>query len=1270
MKNKNLILGLLFLLWAGTVIAQENNRFTDASRLTYVKKKTGANGQGSMVGIQDSRVKYHKIQYRGRLTYDQNIIFDDPSGSHGTHVTLKAFGNGNLTPVKNQAADGTEVFSQFKEATLYNTLQAHPNLYVTNRSLGGDIAGSYGPKTRFLDKAILDHENFIYVFSSGNEKGSTEARTSYGLYTSNNSNFNGIGADNMWARISGSRKHGKNGITVGALRTMDKPSTISSPGPAYDGRIKPEIVANGGKPNAATSFVAPVIAASITVLQQLYKDAHPQKLAAPSAYLKALLLNTADDIGRPGPDFTTGFGRVNSRRAYEAMKKDQMASYNLTMNDEVSVDFDGSGSNIISIPTPTQGSKWARLKIMLYWHDVDDESSPNKALVNDIDLSASHFKFNGTLIKNYLPLVPDPRYLSGANGNKLLDLAQERVDHLNNVEQIVIENPIPGSYVKVDLSAYAIPNGSQLCYVVYDLVPEELVLTYPVAGETDVFVQGESEYIRWDANGFKGDATSSSDNDQFQIEMWIDGTWKLINTIRNQDYEGNPTNYAHNEDRHYLLDLDAIEAQFGTFDNFAITRIRIMALDKNGTPIPDAISESGDITICKTVKQLSMTSLCEDGGMSSAAFTWNPIAGANDYRVYRLGLSNQEMQPVQYTNGQTGVLLKHIERNGLPEDGKTEWREWVAIAPIFRDAGGNEIEGRRCQAIEITGSDFGCEAAVIPVGGLHTRVMNTDLHAHVLPVSGKPITNIQFQYNLGGAWINVGPLNTQVYTTAETISQFLNFPAPDRINTGDKYHFRLEYEVSGVPKTTAALSIQLPAGTALNLTGSESIKMPYISEYNGNAERTIDFWAKVDGLNGGSLIAIGEESEASGSNDILELKTTDNSNELEWRFNDGMDHVFAVPNLLNDWHHYAIIYQNGNLQLLMDGEIVYQNNSIQLNTGEYDIKIGSAGFKGQIDEIRFWSVAKNLAELRTIIHAPSLAKEYKGSTVSGATNELLRYLQFNEEGEKPLENVSMRSIKTSAPISYVPAPLPMGGPKFGTALNLTGGVNHFLNQSSLMTVGNNWINSDIVVTRIDANPHHSAVSSVELPGGVVKTVAQVYDKSYNVFYNHSNTNEVYDLKMGLLDLSTSEDPKQIALLRRSSNGSEHWTFVKVADTLSQNSYNTFAHFDGIDAFGQFMVVKFDSPVNRRVQAEERSAGLALKLYPNPLRASLELNIEIEGEATELQLSIFDQLGNIVKSELLTDRANSISVAHLAAGIYTCQILGERSRVLYQIVILE
>ena len=405
---------------------------------------------------------------------------------------------------------------------------------------------------------------------------------------------------------------------------------------------------------------------------------------------------------------------------------------------------------------------------------------------------------------------------------------------------------------------------------------------------------------------------------------------------------------------------------------------------------------------------------------------------------------------------------------------------------------------------------------------------------------------------------------------------------------------------------------------------------------------------------------------------MLEFKTTNINNQFEWRFNDGLDHPFAVSNLSNDWHHYAIVYKNNILALTIDGEVAFQNNGIQLNTAEYDIEIGREGFNGQIDEIRFWDVAKNLEDIRKIIHVPSLEREYKGSTHPLATNELVRYIQFNEEGLRPLENVSLRKLKISAPISYVSSSIPMGGPKFGAAETLALGRNQFLHQSTFMTVGSSWVNSDIVVTRIDAKPHNSEVSTVVLPNGDLEPVIQVYDKSYRAIYNHSNTTDGYDLRIAFLDLSVTDDPQQIALLQRSTNGSEDWTFVKLADRISSNSFHVFAHFYDIDAFGQFMTVKLNPPASPRSfeKQEKIRDDLALKVYPNPLSTSSQLNIEINGSEEELQLRIIDNLGRIVKSELLIDRFNTISMAHLSAGKYTCQIIGKDSQQLYQIVIIQ
>ncbi len=129
----------------------------------------------------------------------------------------------------------------------------------------------------------------------------------------------------------------KNLMTVGAVddavsagsRSLANASmtTFSCWGPADDGRIKPDIVANGvslysstsNHPSSygsgsGTSMAAPNAAGSALLLSEYYRKLFPDRDMR-AATLKGLIIHTADDLGRPGPDYQYGWGLMNTKVA-------------------------------------------------------------------------------------------------------------------------------------------------------------------------------------------------------------------------------------------------------------------------------------------------------------------------------------------------------------------------------------------------------------------------------------------------------------------------------------------------------------------------------------------------------------------------------------------------------------------------------------------------------------------------------------------------------------------------------------------------------------------------------------------------------------------------------------------------------------------------------------------------------------------------------------------------------------------------------------------
>jgi hypothetical protein len=251
----------------------------------------------------------------------------------------------------------------------------------------------------------------------------------------------------------------KNVLTVGAVDDIPggytSPSdvimsTFSSWGPTDDGRIKPDIVANGvslfscvGSSNNAysgtysgTSMASPNATGSLLLLQQHYQNTHGGDSLRAST-LKGLVIHTADEAGPAlGPDYMFGWGLLNTETAAEVISNngtdDHIIEENLYgyTNFEVQVNALGTEPLIVTICwTDPPGTPPA---------PALDPTTP--MLRNDLDLRV----MNGI---TYYPWVLNP-----ANPAAAATTGDNNVD---NVEKVYIASPSPGVYtVRVSHKSY------------------------------------------------------------------------------------------------------------------------------------------------------------------------------------------------------------------------------------------------------------------------------------------------------------------------------------------------------------------------------------------------------------------------------------------------------------------------------------------------------------------------------------------------------------------------------------------------------------------------------------------------------------------------------------------------------------------------------------------------------------------------------------------------------------------------------------------------
>lgn len=452
-------------------------------------------GAGVIMAIADDGAVFH-LDFQGRI-FDHT---QTDAGNHGEMTVGLGIGAGNIDPLGIGMAPAAKLhlydISNYPHVTDAEANYVQYGTVITSTSYGEGCGGTYSYSAQSLDEQVFNTAELLHCFSAGNSSGSA-----CGPYSQAGS-FNGV----FYGNLTGGRKAAKHSIAVGNLFYNDELRNSSSRGPAEDGRIKPDICAfgqgnwttdtdNGYRSGGGTSAASPVVAGTAALLYEAFREFHNG--TNPTAPLiKAVLLNTAEDLGRPGPDYDFGWGRVHGQRAVETLENQW--HLNATIN---------HGEQNVHLLTLPPGVK--ELRAMVYWLDPAASPQAEKALVNDLD-----FTMRAPGGQNHHPWVLS----TVAQLDSLTKPAYPGVDRINNMEQIRLENPNAGTY-ELKVRGHLVPMGPQQYYIVYHYSTASLKLTYPIGGEG--LVPGETEVIRWDAQGSVG---------SFLLEYALNGSqsWQLL----------------------------------------------------------------------------------------------------------------------------------------------------------------------------------------------------------------------------------------------------------------------------------------------------------------------------------------------------------------------------------------------------------------------------------------------------------------------------------------------------------------------------------------------------------------------------------------------------------------------------------------------------------------------------------------------------------------------------------------------------------------------
>ena len=313
--------------------------------------------------------------------------------------------------------------------------------------------GAYDAEAKGWDEVTKNAPFYLPFVAGGNEQtssGNLAAKAGYDIMTGSSA--------------------AKNVMTIGALNGNKTMADYSNWGPTDDGRVKPDVVAKGtgidsaqsntadgsavcdncysgsGTDSSGTSYASPASAASGLLLQQYYKSAHTVYMR--SSTLKALMMGTAEDLGRPGPDRQFGWALLNVETAALAIKNRSPLAATLATSkgsyiEEIATNPAADSAAEVSRDVFAKGG--VPLVVNIGW--IDDEG-PEQLVAEGIDPTTTRLVYDFDVMVRQVvpnPLVDTYAWIVPGMANRTANATVATAwfqSNGGNFRQVIVPTPI------------------------------------------------------------------------------------------------------------------------------------------------------------------------------------------------------------------------------------------------------------------------------------------------------------------------------------------------------------------------------------------------------------------------------------------------------------------------------------------------------------------------------------------------------------------------------------------------------------------------------------------------------------------------------------------------------------------------------------------------------------------------------------------------------------------------------------------------------------
>jgi len=504
----------------GSMVLQDGGP-TTGNQPNFPFHDAGINGETQVVGVADSGLDYGScfFQDQGRQisTLAQGTEFEDLSQrkilqyiafadgtegettGHGTHVTGSVLGkidnsgacatscgalNGGAATADKYQGNAYEAKVAFFDIGLPNArfLNVPNNMFTMTEpayrvgarihtNSWGSSSNSYTSSSYYFDLYSFENQDFLVTIAAGNDGSASTASDGTLGSPATGKNVLSVGAgeqtEEFWQDL---------GINCDDCDDNDIAS-FSSRGPAYDGRVNPQVIAPGhligsasSTPtsatscdlalNAGTSMATPLIAGSAALVREFFeKGFYPSGsrqggdgFKPMGSLVKAVLIHSAQDIS-DGSYCATGQDCTENNGGTIAPKPSSTQGYGRSVLTEA-LTLGSSGRTFVEGKCPSSGTctktatnNWEGMPYVEQgttkeWQiQVKSDATFFKATIAWSDPTSSNLIGTTAALTNDIDLV-----VIDANGGQhrpILSSGNDGVDSVNTVEHVSVTGSIP-----------------------------------------------------------------------------------------------------------------------------------------------------------------------------------------------------------------------------------------------------------------------------------------------------------------------------------------------------------------------------------------------------------------------------------------------------------------------------------------------------------------------------------------------------------------------------------------------------------------------------------------------------------------------------------------------------------------------------------------------------------------------------------------------------------------------------------------------------------